>query len=638
MSVRACLSRKLGIPVLLLGALVACSDGTGPATLVPAKLAFTVQPTNATAGSAFTPALTVTIEDSSGHPVTSATNVVTVAIDTGLPGLSGATTVTAVNGVATFGNLSIQRAGSGYFLTASSGTLTRARSSPFDIAPAAPARLIFLSQPSSAESAQVITPAVEVGIQDAFGNSVPGATNAVTITIGTNPSGGALSGTTMVSAVSGVATFANLVIDRPGIGYTLAATASGLPGSTSSAFNIKAPLLFAGVSAGGRYTCVVTRGGAAYCWGSDGGGALGTGTTTGPQSCSLFVGFYQRAYIPCSRTPVAVSGGLAFAAVSAGGGQACGLTPARAPYCWGSNGSGELGNGTTTGPQSCLSSFVEDLKNSTFSRYIYVPCSSSPIAVSGGPFFAAVSAGDDLHTCGVTPVGAAYCWGGNTYGQLGKGDTTGSTTPVLVSGGLSFSAVSAGSGHTCGLTAAGAGYCWGQNANGELGNGNTTNSPIPVAVSGGLTFAAVSAGGDHTCGLTAGGAAYCWGNNAYGELGDGTTANTPTPIAVSGGFTFAALSAGGDHTCGLTAGGAAYCWGNNYRGKLGNGTTTDSPIPAAVSGGLGFAALSAGGDHTCGLTAGGAAYCWGSNDLGQLGNGTSGMFSYSSVPVRVIVQ
>ena len=101
-----------------------------------------------------------------------------------------------------------------------------------------------------------------------------------------------------------------------------------------------------------------------------------------------------------------------------------------------------------------------------------------PVRVSAGAYY----------TCGVTPSGAAYCWGDNSYDQLGNGTTTGSATPVAVSGGLTFAAVSAGSYHTCGVTPSGAAYCWGGNAQGELGNGTTTNSLTPIAVSGGLTF------------------------------------------------------------------------------------------------------------------------------------------------------
>jgi len=634
MSVRACLSRKLGIPVLLLAALVACSDGTGPATLVPAKLAFTVQPTNATAGSAFTPALTVTIEDSSGHPVTSATNVVTVAIDTGLSGLSGTTTVTAVNGIATFGDLSIQKSGSAYFLTASSPGLARATSASFGIAPAAPSQLAFTVQPNTTDSAAVIAPAVQVAIVDAFANAVPSATNAVTIAIANNPGGATISGTTTARAVNGIATFSDLSLNQGGSGYTLVATSTGLAKATSASFKIKAPFALAAVSAGGGYTCGITKAGSAYCWGVGSGGVLGDGDTTGRGSCLVSWGFTSRTWAPCSPSPVAVSGGLGLGAVTAGAGQTCGFTLNGDAYCWGG---GELGNGTASGPQRCLASTSEDSKAPSLRFTAWVPCSSTPLAVSGGLTFVALSTGGGPHTCGITPAGAAYCWGFNSYGQLGTGDTTNRSQPVLISGGLSFVSIVAGASHTCGLTRSGAAYCWGDDGTGELGDGTTTNSATPVAVSGGLSFVAISAGGGlHTCGITSAGSAYCWGYNVDGALGDGTNSNSAIPAAVTGGLRFARVSAGSRHTCGLTSAGAAYCWGFNVQGALGNGTTTSSTTPVPVSGGIVFIGISAGGGHTCGVTAAGAVYCWGSNRTGQVGNGTAGFLSYSSVPVRVM--
>ena len=90
--------------------------------------------------------------------------------------------------------------------------------------------------------------------------------------------------------------------------------------------------------------------------------------------------------------------------------------------------------------------------------------------------------------CGVTTSGAAYCWGDNQQGELGNGTTTGSATPVAVSGGPSFATVSVGYEFACGVTTSAAAYCWGYNVYGQLGNGSTTNSSTPVAVSGGLSF------------------------------------------------------------------------------------------------------------------------------------------------------
>src|SRR5262249_50564582 len=161
------------------------------------------------------------------------------------------------------------------------------------------------------------------------------------------------------------------------------------------------------------YSCGVTTGGTAYCWGLNDSGELGDGSTTN------------------SSTPVVVAGGLRFATVSAAklasyvdgddgfsyilGHHTCGLTTAGEIYCWGFNAVGQLGNGT-------------------------VVQSSTPVAVLGGLTFPAVSAGGG-HTCGVTPVGAAYCWGANDYGQLGNRAMYASSTPVAVPGGLTFASV-----------------------------------------------------------------------------------------------------------------------------------------------------------------------------------------------------
>src|SRR5260370_23198247 len=84
-----------------------------------------------------------------------------------------------------------------------------------------------------------ISPAVTVQVLDAF-NNLTSSTANVTLAIGTNPGGGTLSGTTTVAAVSGVATFSNLSINKTGTGYTLAASSGALTGATSNTFNITA--------------------------------------------------------------------------------------------------------------------------------------------------------------------------------------------------------------------------------------------------------------------------------------------------------------------------------------------------------------------------------------------------------------
>ena len=211
-------------------------------TISPAdanKLVFTAQPTNTVAGVAIAPAVAVTVQDTYGNTVTSSNASITVAIGTNPGGgtLSGTKTVAAVNGVATFSNLSIDKAGTGYTLTASSGGLTGATSAAFNIAAGTASKLAFTTQPTNTTGGATIN-SVAVTVQDTYGNTVTSSNASITVAIGTNPGGGTLSGTKIVAAVNGVATFGDLSIDKAGTGYTLTAATSPLTGATSNAFNI----------------------------------------------------------------------------------------------------------------------------------------------------------------------------------------------------------------------------------------------------------------------------------------------------------------------------------------------------------------------------------------------------------------
>ncbi|MCY3022442.1 MAG: PKD domain-containing protein [Planctomycetota bacterium] len=206
----------------------------------PAKLVFQTQPVNTAGGSTIAPSPQVAIQDSLGTVVTTATNSVSIAIgaNPGSGTLSGTTGVNAVKGVATFGDLSINKAGVGYTLIATSGVLSAADSGAFDIVVGAAAQLAFTVQPGTSEVGRTISPAPQVAIQDAGGNTVGTATNNITVSIGNNAGGGTLSGTTTVAAVNGVATFGSLSVDKVGTGYTLTSAATGLSGATSATFNV----------------------------------------------------------------------------------------------------------------------------------------------------------------------------------------------------------------------------------------------------------------------------------------------------------------------------------------------------------------------------------------------------------------
>jgi alpha-tubulin suppressor-like RCC1 family protein len=317
--------------------------------------------------------------------------------------------------------------------------------------------------------------------------------------------------------------------------------------------------------------------------------------------------------------PVRVAATLVRTTLAAGAFHTCGLDVTGAAFCWGYNGFGQLGNSITIGS---------------------VTANPVPAAVGGGVTFASLTAGT-YHTCGLTPAGAAHCWGANFAGQLGNPTNSGvlngpdgkNPTPLPVDGNLTFSVLEAGGDHTCGITPQGVMYCWGNNSLGQLGT--TTNNitslpnPTPTPVPGGLTFRAVGAGTSHTCGTATDGVVYCWGDNSNGQLGNANAIGEgnvpqPTPTAVQGAPTLASFAAGGHYTCGLTAAGAAWCWGDNTFGALGAITQdTRYPTPVAVDGGLSFVSLGAGGGHTCGLTSAGTAHCWGGNLSGQLGSATN---------------
>lgn len=346
------------------------------------------------------------------------------------------------------------------------------------------------------------------------------------------------------------------------------------------------------IAVGTDHVCAVHASGKPFCWGGNTNGALGVGTTLD-------------AKMPMGLNTNEISRpGPAFTQTAAGDGFACGLTPEGRVYCWGSNGSGALGN----------PSFLQKLR----------PASIDRVSVIGDEPFAHITAGSS-HACALSIRGNAYCWGGATGYLQPKTVFTGD-----VAGDKSFKKISAGKNHTCALGTHGKVYCWGDNTSGALGSGTTDShqDPFPIDDSSisSSTFIDVAVGDQHSCAMSAEGEVFCWG--AAGLIGDGTSEErlTPTPLALNPPKTFVSLAAGADHSCAITTEGQAYCWGKNAKGQLGDGSSSNALEPIQVDEvpitGT-FKQLALGEQTSCAITTTGESFCWGNNADGALGTGTT---------------
>lgn len=204
------------------GALV---DSTPPMLGNATRLVFVTEPTGAAAGAPLS-TLKVSAVDSTGGVVAVFNGRVTLALATNPAGdqLHGTISATAVQGTATFSDVRIDRAATGYTLSAHIDGLADATSTAFDISAGAPAAAAYTGQPTSTTAGTAITPAVRVSVVDAFGNPVIQYSGTVTVSLAHDGSilkDASLLGTTTVSATAGVAEFPDLHIDQSGVGYTL---------------------------------------------------------------------------------------------------------------------------------------------------------------------------------------------------------------------------------------------------------------------------------------------------------------------------------------------------------------------------------------------------------------------------------
>jgi alpha-tubulin suppressor-like RCC1 family protein len=406
---------------------------------------------------------------------------------------------------------------------------------------------------------------------------------------------------------------------------------------------------FTRVIAGSRHACGLKDDGTLLCWGANGYGQLGP---NGPRKGA--------------GTPVVVGGPYVDAV--AGAFHTCALRADRRVECFGRGDLGEVGDGT--GASSRVPRLVVDQSGSALDEVV---------AISSGY----------AHACALRSNGDTLCWGSGDLGQLGDGNLSphlalsalptrvGHAVSALGTGGTAF--------HSCVLSAIGIASCFGDDTNSKLGSGSS-GSPGPVAFALDAYFAAhpqiaeittggdqtcalmasgelacagvdngwnyntnspqqtisrvgtllltypvsmfdlksISSGWDHSCGVRIDGSVSCWGNNAYSELGTYGVMSSPSAVGVFLPMSAVArdVATGLNFSCTALTDGTVACWGKNNVGQTGMYPSLSMPWPSRVPGVAGALSIAAGERHACALTEGGTAWCWGDNSLGQLGNGS----------------
>ena len=403
--------------------------------------------------------------------------------------------------------------------------------------------------------------------------------------------------------------------ETPSPPSTASATTSTAPSPTSPAAESQ-PNISTSIAASYSHSCAVSDEGKVLCWGNNEDGKLGVGKS--------------EIDLEYSAIPLEVVGIADAAAVATGENHTCALHQSGAISCWGSDEDDQIGIPDSSG--SAVPVQIKDIEDAVW------------IATGEG------------HTCAVHQDGTISCWGYSRVGALGnrqayEDENFSTPTPVLVEGITDATAVTASSAYTCALHRAGTISCWGNNSYGQLGSGQTSEeleeSAVPVQVADITDATAIASSQWHSCALREDGTIACWGNNWGGQLGSGETSEeleeSAVPVQVADITDAVAIASSQWHSCALREDGTIACWGDdNGLGRFGGiesefqetGQPGTFPVPAQVTDITDAVAITTGEEHSCALHQNGEISCWGYNLWGKLGNGQSGA-EESDTPVEV---
>ncbi len=612
----ACATRAIVFLLIASGGGCHSSDATAPREVrIPATLAiYAGDDQSSVAGSAVPIAPAVQVTDSSGLPVQSVTVHFRTAMYSG--SLTDSVRTTDANGIATVGSWTLGDALGMNRLWASVNGLpdvefnARSTSGPA-------VSLEIVSGDGQTGLVGSIIDGIGFLLEDAGGRPVSIPTQA---TLEVTRGEGIIGSAVATTAADGTLRLPRWTLGSIGGINEVRVNVAGVQPVTVSATAVGFALR--DVVAGGEHGCGLSAGGLAYCWGANDAGQLGDGSTAS------------------SPKPIAVSGTNEYIALAAGDRHTCGLLVDHSVVCWGANESGQLGNGTTAssstpvevassesfdvigagGAHSCAISSGTEARvfcwGSNASGELgdgTLTASSSPIpvlsvgnvvGVTGGALAAGASATCALVSNGYDFVHLATCWGRMHHPD---GSSTVTLTPTVFSSVLNLYSIAAGGEHFCGVeadlpgyTLGGAIYCWGT---GALGAGSGSPSDVPLKAMDRVgtedRMGVLALGGAHSCAAWRSHGAQCWGSNAAGQLGSGTRDDRGTAGAViaeppaPGGVSFSrnafrTIAAGSAHSCGvgfsgLPLVGPVLCWGSNESGQLANGTTTARLYPTPIT-------------------------------------------------------
>lgn len=302
------------------------------------------------------------------------------------------------------------------------------------------------------------------------------------------------------------------------------------------------------------------------------------------------------------RKPVQVGTDDNWISVSTGLTHTLGLKADGTLWAWGYNGYGELGDGTKT------------IRHTP----VQIGNDSSWISISAGQHFSLALKSD----------GKLWAWGLNYYGQLGDGTDTNRLTPTLISSDSNWVSISTGLSQCHAIKSDGTLWAWGRNGSGNLGDSSYYNRYTPIQIGTENTWVNLIAGNESTFGLKSNGSLWGWGWNRNGCIGYGVVSETnqliPARIGTDNKWINISFSPSSFHSLGIKANGTFWSWGQNYFGQLGKGDTSDRYSPSQIGNNRNWANIVTGGSHSIGLKSNRKQFCaTGYNSYGQLGDGTT---------------